>query len=133
MLRQWTPKVWNQPSVPPTNIITQVDIPYLWGNARSWWYDGYQDNLPLVHLTNLLYSAQVERNWTNYYHKVRDAIPTPASPRVWQDSYNDIFDLLLYATMDQMDYMMNDSLFPPEYHELRLDIYTRVRRKSEDE
>jgi hypothetical protein len=128
----YTPMVWKQ--IPePIPVITQENKPEFCFESRCWWYDGYQDNLPLVHLTNLLYSAQVQRNWTNYYHKVRDAVPTPASPRIWCDSFYDLAFLLDYATEGQMDYMLNDPLFPVECLDTRQDVYTRFRRYSEDE
>jgi hypothetical protein len=133
LLPTWTPKVWKQPPVPSTNIISQASLPFLWGDARSWWYDGYQDNLPLVHLTNLLYSAQVECNWTNFYHKVRDAIPAPVSPRVWQDAFCDMSELLLRATQTQFDYIMNDPLLPAECQDRVQDFHIRFQRKREDE
>jgi hypothetical protein len=129
---EYTPKVWKQ-TPEPIPIITQENKPEFWFEPRCWWYDGYQDNLPLVHLTNLLHSAQVERNWTNYYHKVRDAIPTPASPRVWSDSFSDMSELLHNATQAQFDYIINDPLFPAECLDRRQDIHTRGERKREDE
>jgi len=108
-------------------------MPVIYTHVREWWYDGYQNNLPYIHLTNFVHAARVERNWTNYYHALRDAIPTTASPRVWQDSYWDFFELFLRASQAQFDYIMNDPLFPAEIHELRQDIYDRFRRYGEDE
>jgi len=127
----WTPKVWKQPPEPET-IMSATGKPVLQHWTRQWWYDGdYQ--LPFTHLTNLLHAARVERNWTNYYHILRDAVPTPASPRVWEDSFCDIVDLLLRATEAQFDYILNDPLFPAEMHEMRQDIFDRFRRYGEDE
>ena len=84
-------------------------------------------------MTNLVHAARVERNWTNYYHIIRDAVPNSASPRVWQDSFNDIGALLRRSTQAQFDYIMNDPLFPAECINWRQDIYTRSRRYGEDE
>jgi len=127
----WTPKVWKQPPEPET-IMPSTWEPLLDHWTRQWWYDGdYQ--LPFTHLTNLLHAARVERNWTNYYHILRDAVPTPASPRVWQDSFYDICDLLKRATEAQFQYILNDPLFPAEMHEMRQDIFDRFRRYGEDE
>jgi len=115
----WKTKDWSLPPQPEI-ITTPTNNPSaLHGYTRAWWYDGYQDNLSYTHLTNLVRAARTERNWTNYYHVVRDAIPTPASPRVWQDSFNDMRDLLYYATCEQFDYILNDPLFPSEMQERR--------------
>ena len=127
----WTPKVWKQPPEPET-IMPSTWEPLLDHWTRQWWYDGdYQ--LPFTHLTNLLHAARVERNWTNYYHILRDAVPTPASPRVWQDSYWDIHYLLIHASPTQFDYIMNDPLFPVELQDMRQDRYDGSRRYGEDE
>jgi hypothetical protein len=75
----------------------------------------------------------VERNWTNFYHIVRDKVPTPSAPRVWLDSFDDIYELLVYASQAQFEYMMNDPLFPAELQEDMQDIYERLRRYGEDE
>jgi len=128
----WTPKVWKQ-SAPPPTLVSSTNSPMFHGSIRCWWDEDYQNNLPLVHLTNLLHSAQVERNWTNFYYKVRDAVPTSASPRVWHDSFRDIAELLMRATPAQFNFIMNDPLFPVECEDRRLDIFTRSRRYGEDE
>jgi len=128
---EWTPKIWKQPPEPETILPANLE-PLLDHWTRQWWYDGdYQ--LPFTHLTNLLHAARVERNWTNYYHILRDAVPTPASPRVWQDSFYDISDMLRYASEAQFEYMMNDPLFPAEMQERIQDFYERRRRYGEDE
>ena len=129
---EWTPKCWTTP--PDPEVITRPgdELPFPLRN-RHWWYDGYQDNIPFNHLTNLIHAVWVERNWTNFYHICRDAIPTPASPRVWEDSWQDMRDLLRYATQAQFDYILNDPLFPAEMQERRQDIFDRWRRKGEDE
>jgi len=128
----WTPKIWKQPPEPEV-ILSPDDKPILYNSTRQWWYDGWQDNVPYTHLTNLVHVMRVERNWTNYYHAVRDAVPTPASPRVWQDSFYDMSDLLWYATEAQFQYILNDPLFPAEMRERRQDYYLRFRRYGEDE
>ena len=128
----WTPQIWKQ-SAEPETIVSSTNTFVLWGHTRSWWPDGCQDNLPFTHLTNLLHTTQGQRNWTNYYHTLRDAVPTPASPRVWQDSFYDISELLRRATQEQYEYIMNDPLLPVELQERVLDFYTRFRRYGEDE
>jgi len=130
--RQYTPKVWKQ--TPESEfIIASTNEVVLWHTTRQWWYDGYQDNLPYTHLTNLVHLTRRERNWTNYYHAVRDAIPTPASPRVWEDSFWDMMMLLRVGTQGQYEYIMNDPLFPAECQEMLQDYYVRIRRYGEDE
>ena len=116
-LPPWTPKDWKQPAKPEI-IVSSTNSFLLFDHACSWWYDGYQNNLPLTHLTNLLYSAQVERNWTNFYYKVRDAVPTPTSPRVWQDSFYDLTPLIMPVSRLQYEFMLNDPLFPAECREM---------------
>ena len=122
----WSPftaKDWKLP--PELEVIhPSKDIPVIfYGVTRAWWYDGYQNNLPYMHLTNLVHAARVERNWTNYYHIIRDAVPTPAAPRVWEDSFGDIFELILQSTQWQYEYMANDSLFPAECKGIMDEIY----------
>ena len=97
---------------------------------RSWWYDGYQDDLPYTHLTNLVHVARRERNWTNYYHVVRDAIPTPSSPRVWMDAYTDMHQLLRDATEAQFEYMSNDPLFPAECQTMKQVVFDEHQIKG---
>jgi len=123
-LNGWTAKEWKMP--PQPNIITTNLFVTLYGFTRSWWHDDYQDGLPYTHFTNLSRIVREERNWTNYYHAVRDAVPTPASARVWKDSYGEIFELLLRATQQQFEYMANDPLFPPECVGIKDDILTRT-------
>ena len=134
----WTPKKWKQPPDPeiiftPVDEPTLADEPALYGMTRNWWYEGYQDNLPYTHLTNLVQAARREHNWTNYYHVVRDAVPTPSAPRIWTDSYLDIIDLLCRASQAQFEYMMNDPLFPAEYQDMLQDMKVRLERYGEDE
>ena len=54
--------------------------------------------------TSLIHVTRCERNWTNYYYVVGDTVPSPASPRVWQDSFYDIAELLLRSTQEQFDF-----------------------------
>ena len=114
--RRWKPADWKLPPDPEVFLAPESLCSFFTFN-RSWWYDGYQDNLPYAHLTNLVRAARVERNWTNYYHILRGAVPTPASPRVWQDSFTDIDRLTNPATRSQYDYIANDPLFPAEMRE----------------
>jgi hypothetical protein len=132
-IKFWSPKDWNLPPQPEIFITSTNTLVLLEGFTRAWWYDGYQDNLPYTHFTNLVRAVRTERNWTNYYHAVRDAVPTPASPRVWQDSFYDMFELLYYATQAQFDYILNDPLFPVEMLEVRQYQYEHYRRRGEDE
>jgi len=78
----WEPKDWRLPPQPEVIINSTNNPPILDEFTRSWWYDGYQDDLPYAHLTNLVRAARVERNWTNFYYIIRDNIPNPSSPRV---------------------------------------------------
>jgi hypothetical protein len=121
--KRWRPADWKLP--PQPDIIATPEMKHgLFGFTRSWWYDGYQDNLPYIHFTNLVQLARVERNWTNYYYAVRDAVPTPACPRVWQDSFQDIVNLMLYSTQAQFDFMLNDPLFPAEMRDRQESLKT---------
>ena len=116
---RWTAKDWKLPPLPEIIISTSTNKPcFLPGVfTRSWWYEDYQDGLLTTHFTNLVHAARVEHNWTNYYHIVRDAVPTPASPRIWQDSFWDVWQLMSSATQSQFDFMLNDPLFPNELRE----------------
>ena len=106
-------KDWKSPPQPET-IMTPTNPPGMfWGDTRSWWYDGYQDNLPYTHFTNLVHVTRIERNWTNFYHFCRDAVPSP-SARIWKDSFHDLEELFFKATREQWDFMMNDPLLNNE-------------------
>ena len=119
----WTAKDWKIPPQPDM-IITKKYI-MLYGFTRSWWYDDYQEGIPYIHFTNLAHVVRVERNWTNYYHAIRNALPTPTAPRVWMDSFYDMDHLLFKATQNQFEYMVNDPLFPVECQDVKNDIFNR--------
>jgi hypothetical protein len=74
-------------------------------------------------------AARVERNWTNFYHLVRDNIPSP-SPRVWRDSWSDLDWLMMMGNHSQFDFMFDDPLFPTECRELQIDLLERIRNTS---
>jgi len=118
-----TARDWKLPPQPEI-IHSPTNVPiWLVRYTRSWWHEGYQDNLPYTYLTNLVHAARVERNWTNYYHVVRDALPTPSSPRVWMDAYADMYQLLRHATEAQFEYMSNDPLFPAECQTMKQVVF----------
>ena len=123
--QEWRLPVQAETIHSPTNA-----TPSLFKHTRSWWYDGYQDDLPYTHLTNLVHVARRERNWTNFYHVVRDAIPSPSSPRVWMDSYVDLYILLNRATEAQFEYMSNDPLFPVECQTMKQVVFAEHQVKG---
>jgi len=129
----FTVKDWKSLPLPEV-IWTPTNNPgWMFGFTRSWWYENYQDGLPYMHFTNLVHTTRIERNWTNFYYICRDAVPTPTSSRVWMDSYDDIYELLLGATQAQYEFMMNDPLFPSECQGILQDIYERRTRVPDEE
>ena len=114
----WTSKEWKLPQQP--DIIVTNKFTVLYGFTRSWWYEGYQNDLPYTHFTNLVQTTRVEKNWTNYYYIVRDAVPTLASPRVWKDSFYDLAYLVRpVVTRAHYEFMVNDPLFPSECRKMQ--------------
>jgi len=109
---RFAPRYWELPATPEV-IVSPADNLYLAGFTRQWWHEGYQDNLPYTHLTNLLHVTRKERNWTNYYHAVRDGVPSPSN-RVWEDSFGDLEVLYREATPEQFRFMYNDPLLNNE-------------------
>jgi len=80
-------------------------------DERSWFYPDADDGLVFTHLTNVIRVARTERNWTNFYEVVRDAVNSP-SERVKNDSRHDLRELIKYANPDHLLFMQNDPLFP---------------------
>ena len=105
---QYKLEKWNTPPEPEV-IVSTNDWLSIEHFTRSWWYDGYQDNLPYIHLTNLVQVTRRERNWTNSYHIVRDSVPNPSN-RVWKDSFHDLEMLYIYGSPEQIKHMYNDPL-----------------------
>jgi len=123
---RYTPDEWNTPPEPEV-IVSTNDWLLIECFTRSWWYDGFQDNLPYVHLTNLVQVTRRERNWTNFYHSVRDSVPSPSN-RVWQDSFNDLEDLYIFSSPEHMKHMYNDPLLN---NEVRANMFNwNIRRGS---
>ena len=118
----WTPKDWNQP--PQPDIIISSEKPVKMGFTGSWWYEDYDNGIPYAHFTNLVRAARVERNWTNFYHIVRDSMTTTASPMTWWSSHADINNLLDKSTKKQFEFMENDPLFPKALRE-RVEFYKK--------
>ena len=123
---RFTIKDWE--SLPVPDIIwTPTNKPgWMFGFTRSWWYEDYQDGLPYAHYTNLVRAARIERNWTNYYHLIRDAVPSP-SERVWHDSFTDLFHLGLRTSRTYYDYMVNDPLFPADSREMQESLESSIK------
>jgi len=79
--------------------------------TRSWFVPDADDGLILAHLTNVVHTMRMERNWTNYYEVVRSGVISP-SERVSQDSRYDLLGLIQFANPAQLLFMKNDPLFP---------------------
>ena len=135
--KEWTPATWEKPPQPEVIVTNTAAIPcVLPAFTRSWWYDGYQNNLPYAQLTNLVHAARIERNWTNFYYICRDAVPTPASRRVWVDAYEDLGKLSFDIRQAYYDFMLNDPLYPAECREMLEEHADYIRpddEKHEDE
>ena len=80
---------------------------------RSWWYvDDAEGQLRLDFLTNAIQHVRIERNWTNYYHLVRDGFNSPSS-RIREDVRTDLSGLMRSVPTDaHHEYMRDDPLFP---------------------
>jgi len=96
--------VWDGPDFDPFPL-------ELYNKKRSWFYPDADDGLLFTHLTNVIRTVRTERNFTNYYEVVRDAVNSP-SERVKNDSRHDLRDLMKHASPDHLLFMQNDPLFP---------------------
>jgi len=106
----WGSTDWEKPPNPETIVFAGKNVmPDAY--KRSWWYEDHEDGIPYAYFTNLARAARVERNWTNFYHTVRDSISNTASPMVWWDSHADMAGLIRNNTQEQRDHMENDPLF----------------------
>ena len=123
----WTAQTWKTPAEPEEIMVQTNNVCNFTYYSRSWWYEDYQNGLPYAQLTNLVRVARFERNWTNFYFLCRDNIPNPSSPRVWQDAYNDLGNLMLHASDSQFEFMFNDPLFPAECREYQIGIRDTIR------
>jgi len=79
--------------------------------TRSWWYVDYQDGYPLTYFTNVVRTMRTQRNWTNYYEVCRSGASINSN-RIKEDSFNDLCDLIAFSTLEQLEFMDNDPLFP---------------------
>jgi len=82
-------------------------------SRRSWWYPNDPEGQLLTqHLTNAIHLLRMERNWTNYYHLVRDGFSS-TSQRIKEDVEWDLRFLIRSSPTDELNFMNNDPLFPP--------------------
>jgi len=86
---------------------------------RSWWYvDDPDAQLRLGFLTNAIQHVRIDRDWTNYYHLVRDGFNSP-SPRVKEDVRSDLSGLMRSVPSDaHLEMMRNDPLFPESFRSI---------------
>ena len=122
--RHWRAKEWNMPPQPDI-LVSDDRNGTMYGFTRSWWYEDYQNGLPYAHFTNLVRAVRVERNWTNYYHIVRDAVPSP-SERVWSDSFTELEKLYFWATPELFRFMYHDPLLDNEVRANMADWHERM-------
>jgi len=70
------------------------------------------DGHPWAYITNVVRTLRTERNWTNYYEVCRDAVTHPSSRWVREAAEDDLRDLMMSASLNELLFMLNDSLFP---------------------
>ena len=105
---------WNHDwNVFGSNFVDKVMLPYYqpYYTTRSWWYVDYEDGIPTTFFTNLVQATHTQRNWTNYYEVLRDNRLSTSS-RVKEDVKIDFGTLTDKATLEQLEYMRDDPLFP---------------------
>ena len=94
-------------------------------NARSWWDPNRDNGILMEHFTNVLQAVRIDRNWTNYFHLVRDGMYKD-SIRVKEDSFYDLRNLIFYATTNQAHLIYNDPLVSPEHKAYLLEQHPYV-------
>ena len=96
-------------------------------SGQSWWFQNMNDGLVFDYLTNVIRTVRTERNWTNFYAVCRSAIGSP-SGRVNDDASVDLYCLMTYASLAQLQFMQNDPLFPAVWgDELATQIERRIK------
>ena len=101
---------WNSTEIPiPTVPRYPYERPTLRWLNRSWWNVDRDDGVLFTQFTNVLQAVRFDRNWTNYFHLVRDG-KTSTSNRVREDSFWDIFNLGLMASPARRAIMLADPL-----------------------
>ena len=81
---------------------------------RTWWYPERDGGVFFEHFTNVLQAIRFDRNWTNYYHLVRDA-KNSTSTRVREDSFWELWSIARMATDERMQYILDDPLADPVF------------------
>jgi len=94
---------------------------------QSWLYPDMDNGLVFAYLTNVIQTVRMERNWTNFYAVCRSGVSSP-SERVSKDAKLDVFNLMKYASLEQLQFMQNDPLFPAVWaDELVKQIARRIK------
>jgi hypothetical protein len=81
--------------------------------APSWWKQDEQGGYPTQYFIDLVHPLQTQPNWTNCYEVCRDAFEYP-SQRIQKEIGHDLYNIVLPATLEQLEYMQNDPHFPKE-------------------
>ena len=95
---------------PPISVLPRYELRYL---NRSWWYPERDDGLLFTQFTNIIQTARVNRDWTNYFYLCRDGALS-ASNRVREDAFYDMNRIIRSATDEQKAWLLEEPL--DDYH-----------------
>ena len=110
------------------------EAPYwrLYRDTRSWWYLDYEEGIPTTHFTNLVNALRPIPNWTNYYETVRSGLNLNSN-RVKEDSRRDFNTLMYESSLEQLEYMNNDPLFPENQRKYLLNQINKLLQGGQPE
>ena len=97
----------------PSSTTTNAPFYWLQYDTRQWWHLDRDDGLLLQQFTNVLQAVRHDQNWENYYHLCRDGLLSP-SDRVKEDSFNDLWCLLLNTSDQQAKTIVSEAWMWPE-------------------
>ena len=89
---------------PPSSILPRYELRYL---NRSWWYPERDDGLLFSQFTNLIQTARINRDWTNYFYICRDGAFSESN-RVREDAFYDMGTIIYNATDEQRIWLLKD-------------------------
>ena len=113
------PSDYDMSDIVSNTIIPHTNAPLYWlqHDTRQWWYANRDDGILLTQFTNVLQAVRIEPNWTNYYHLLRDGFSSPSN-RVKEDSFNDLWCLLLNASSEQVEMILAEPWICSELKEI---------------
>ena len=101
---------------PPISVLPRYELRYL---NRSWWYPERDNGLLLTQFTNIIQTARINRDWTNYFYLCRDGAFSESN-RVREDAFYDIRSIIRNASDEQKAWLLKKPLLDEQHRALLL-------------